>query len=168
MLVERSVPRIRAVVRVTAVAPPLIPGTDAPGSLAPLATALDPLPLPAVRVRPRQAGLVYALSRLDASGRLSAVTVLAALRWPTAVRLAAGVVGASVVFRPDRNGLFALDPKRKVVLPRTLRRPCRLQTGDQALLVADTRENILAIHPMTTLDRLVLAHHTALLVGDPA
>ncbi|MET9262646.1 hypothetical protein [Amycolatopsis sp. NPDC004079] len=85
--------------------------------------------------------MAYALSRLDASGWLSVTTVLARLRWRTSVRLAATVVETSVVLRPDRHGLFVLDLKRKVVLPLLLRRPCRLRTGDQALLVADSREN---------------------------
>ncbi|MFE3170650.1 hypothetical protein ACFXI3_03385 [Amycolatopsis sp. NPDC059235] len=121
--------------------------------------------MPAAPAPARQAELVYALSRLDASGRLSATTVLARLRWRTPIRLAATVVGTSVVFRPDRHGVFALDPKRKVVVPLLLRGPCRLRTGDQALLVADTRENLLAVHPTPALEKIVLSRHASLIGG---
>ncbi|MFD2472099.1 hypothetical protein [Amycolatopsis silviterrae] len=150
----------------TAVVPRLIPGAGPAGTLAALAPDNERLPLPAPPAPARQAELVYALSRLDASGRLSATTLLARLQWRTSVRLAATVVGTSVVFRPDRHGVFALDPKRKVVVPLRLRRPCRLHTGDQALLVADTRENILVVHPTAALDKIVLARHASLIGGS--
>ncbi|MGV9295783.1 hypothetical protein [Amycolatopsis sp. NPDC003676] len=149
----------------TAVVPPLIPGAESAGSLATLTPDAERLPLPAAPAPARQTELVYALSRLDASGRLSATTVLAQLRWRTSIRLAATVVGTSVVFRPDRHGVFALDPKRKVVVPLLLRRPCRLRAGDQALLVADIRENLLVVHPTAALDKIVLARHASLIGG---
>ncbi|WP_337824691.1 hypothetical protein [Amycolatopsis sp. A1MSW2902] len=150
----------------TSVVPPLIPGADARSRLAPLAVPVERLPLPTVPAPSRHADFAYALSRLDGSGRLSATSVLAQLRWRTSVRLDATVVGTSIVFRPDRHGPFALDPKRKVVIPHLLRRPCRLRTGDQALLVADVRENVLVVHPMAVLDKLVLARHASLIEGD--
>ncbi|MGW4393825.1 hypothetical protein ACWEHA_00940 [Amycolatopsis nivea] len=150
----------------TALVPPLIPGAETGSRLAALAPAVERLPLPTVPAPSRHADLAYALSRLDGSGRLSATTVLAQLRWRTSVRLDATVIGTSIVFRPDRHGPFALDPKRKVVVPHILRRPCRLRTGDQALLVADVRENILVVHPMAAFDKLVLARHASLIGGD--
>ncbi|MFI5614039.1 hypothetical protein [Amycolatopsis sp. NPDC051903] len=149
----------------TAVVPPIIPGASPDGPLASLIPAAQPLPLPVGAPRGRRAGLVYSLSRVDASGRLSALPLLARLRWQTSIRLAATVVGSSVVFVPDRHGVFALDPKRKVIVPLLLRRPCGLRTGDQALLVADLHENVLVVHPMAALDKIVLGYHSSLIGG---
>lgn len=70
------------------------------------------------------------------------------------------------MFRHDRHGSFALGPKRKVVIPHLLRRPRRLRTGDQALLVADVRETVLVVHAMAAFDKLVLARHGFLIGGD--
>ncbi|MET7998862.1 hypothetical protein ABZU76_49150 [Amycolatopsis sp. NPDC005232] len=110
--------------------------------------------------------LEYDIARIDRSGRLCVRPVLDRLGWVPTVRLTAAVVGTSVVMHPAPDGVFALGSRRTLVLPVIIRRRCGLAAGDGVLLAADPARGVLVVHPLPSLERLVLSYHTSLLGDD--
>ncbi|MEW2505989.1 hypothetical protein AB0878_36570 [Amycolatopsis sp. NPDC047767] len=152
----------------TSIIAPVIPGSGSAVGLADVTAVAEAsrLPLPVPVVREPSTALGYGIARIDRSGRLCVRPVLDRLGWSGAVRLAAAVVGTSVVMHPASDGVFALGSRRTLVLPVILRRRCGLSAGDGVLLAADPVRGVLVVHPLRSLERLVLGYHASLLGGD--
>ncbi|MEW2508291.1 hypothetical protein AB0878_48300 [Amycolatopsis sp. NPDC047767] len=108
----------------TPIVAPVIPSSKAGlGPAGPVALpGVSRLPLPEPVVREPSTVLEYDIARVDRSGRLCVRPVLDRLGWPSAVRLAAAVVGTSVVMHPALDGVFSLGSRRTLVLPAIIRR----------------------------------------------
>jgi hypothetical protein len=98
---------------------------------------------------------VYALARIDASGRIADHTTTAALHWQPGDTLTANVTeDLAVRVVADPHGYSTLTAKGHVVIPAALRHVCGIDTGDQLFLVALPHHHILLIHPLIYLDTL--------------
>ena len=102
----------------------------------------------------------YAMSRLDSSGRVTEQSMVARLQWSAADRLTATAHGSdAVIIRRDTSGAFELSGRRRIRIPASLRARCALNAGDQVLLAASTRHDLLLVHTMAALDQLLRNHH---------
>jgi hypothetical protein len=137
--------------------PPLIP-TAVPGgvSAGPAGQGRRPPPVPALEpVPPPAAGVVYAVSAVDKSGRVADRGIVRALGWAPGTRLdireQAGVIVASAAV----GGTGRVDGRGHLRLPLAVRRWCRLAAGDRVLLAADRAMGVLRAYPPAALDRLL-------------
>ena len=93
-------------------------------------------------------------------------STIQALGWRPGDRLQITLVNGSVVVQRDPNGVFAMPAKPYVVLPAAVRHCSGLGAGDQVLVAADPRHDVLVVHPLAALDSMVVAYHAALVGGD--
>lgn len=63
-----------------------------------------------------------------------------------------------VVARRDPGGVVTPPSRPCVVIPSALRRRCGLRAGDQVLLAALPRQDVLAAWPLAILDEAIRAH----------
>ncbi|WP_143168724.1 hypothetical protein [Amycolatopsis australiensis] len=145
---------------------PVIPGATTEGLLDRLVSPAVALPLPALLPDRTRSGLEYAIARVSPSGRVCVWPLLDRLGWRDDVRLAATVVGTSLLMRRDPGGVFMLGKRRMVVLPIMLRRRCGISAGDDAFMVADPARGVLVVHPASALDQMVTGYHASLVGGD--
>lgn len=113
------------------------------------------LPLPPLPEPGRPSGAVYALARIDASGRIADHTTPTALHWHPGDPLTATLQpGPSITVLADPHGPLTLTAKRHVTLPAPLRRASGIHTGDLVFLAALPHHHVLLIHPLSYLDTL--------------
>jgi len=129
---------------------------------------LSGLPLPRLATLPSERPILYGMAALDGGGRIGDRRILRALDWPPDHPLDITSVGDAVLVRPDENGAYRRPSGLLALLPAPVRHWCLLSPGDRVLLVADLERDVLVVHSMATLDRLVLAHHAAVFGGDHA
>ncbi|SDZ64773.1 hypothetical protein SAMN05421684_7832 [Asanoa ishikariensis] len=143
--------------------PAVLPRT--PGSAATAgrhSLRLGPLPLPVLGPDgTRLADTVYALTAVDRSGRIGARGILAELGWLPGTRLAVSERAGVITLRVAGEGRSRVDRRGYLILALTVRRWCRLATGDQLLLVADRRTAVVTGYPLPVLDRLLDAASAA-------
>ncbi|GIF69263.1 hypothetical protein Ais01nite_72980 [Asanoa ishikariensis] len=109
----------------------------------------------------RLADTVYALTAVDRSGRIGARGILAELGWLPGTRLAVSERAGVITLRVAGEGRSRVDRRGYLILALTVRRWCRLATGDQLLLVADRRTAVVTGYPLPVLDRLLDAASAA-------
>jgi hypothetical protein len=142
---------------------PLVPPTLARGSGRRLLAGRGAqLPVGELLARPRAGSLVYGMGHLDADGRLSNRSTIDALGWTAGDCLSIALVDGSVVAHRDPTGAFVMGAKPYLVLPAALRRRNGLGARDLVLVVADPNHDVLVVHPLTALDTMITAYHTAL------
>lgn len=145
----------------------LIPPRTAPlASRMPAGVSLSRLPVPEIPFAAREGSLRYGMGRIDASGRVSDKSMLAALGWRIGQCLTIAAIGTAAVVHPDPDGLFLVPGSRYVVLPAPVRRRCGFSRGDRVFLAADPVHGVLVIHPTSALDTMLATYHASLLVGD--
>lgn len=127
---------------------------------------VNPVPLPTLHPHSRLTTALYALARIDRSGRIADHTTTAALGWRPGDSLIATVNDATITLRPSPDGTTAISPKRHPVLPAALRHRCRIHTGDQLFLIALPHRDLLLIHTLRHLDTLFARHERGF--GDTA
>jgi hypothetical protein len=142
---------------------PLVPPTLARGSgRRLLAGRGTQLPVSELLARPRVGSLVYGMGHLDADGRLSNRATIDALGWAAGNCLNIALVGGSVVVHRDPTGVFVMGTKPYLVLPAALRRRNGLGARDLVLVAADPNHDVLVVHPLTALDRMITSYHASL------
>ncbi len=150
------------------VVPRVLPGNAGTGP-GPLGRARRPLPLPALDSEfARTADTAYALSAVDKSGRIADRSIVRALGWAPETRLDIREQSGVILVCATANGVHCIDDRGYALLPLTVRRWCRLQTGDRVLLVAHLSAGVLAAHPLAVLDRLLAGTHSASNWGETA
>jgi hypothetical protein len=92
--------------------------------------------------------------------------MLRVLRWRQGKPLLITAIGGggSGAPAPGRRIRGAEQPVRG--LPAPVRRRCGLHPGNRVLLAADPEHGVLVVHPLSALDTMITAYHTALLGGD--
>ncbi|WNV84710.1 AbrB/MazE/SpoVT family DNA-binding domain-containing protein [Umezawaea sp. Da 62-37] len=108
------------------------------------------------------------MATLDNGGRVCERRIMQALDWRPNQRLDVSLVQDAILMRPAPRGAGRVQSGRRASIPAPIRHWCLLSPGDRVLLVADLERDVLVVHSMTTLDRLVLAHHASVLGGDHA
>lgn len=112
--------------------------------------------------RPVRTHWTYALSRVDASGRVAEKRVVGALDWAAGDRLTVTAEGTSVIIlRRDSRGPDTLISKERVRLPISLRIRCGIQVGDRVLLAATRELDLLLAYPLSTVEQALSAFHKA-------
>jgi hypothetical protein len=94
----------------------------------PMPAEVADLAPPPLAVGTEPATVVFATSRVDASGRVAAASVATALGWPPGTRLDVDVVRATVVVRQAATGRRAVTARGEIPLPAAARRMCRIDT----------------------------------------
>lgn len=129
-----------------------------------------PAPLPVLPrlilpADPDVGALVVRMARLDRSGRLSARELLDVLSWRPGSRVDIGVVAGVLVAASASSGRHVVRDRGGLCLPAAVRQMCGLLTGVPVLLAASPSQEVLVVHPVDTLVRLLTEHHSRL-AGD--
>jgi bifunctional DNA-binding transcriptional regulator/antitoxin component of YhaV-PrlF toxin-antitoxin module len=101
---------------------------------------------------------VYALGRVDDSGRIIDRAVTGALGWRGGDRLTLTAQGGMVLARRDPGGMVTLPDRPRVAIPASLRHRCGLRPGDPVLLAALPGQDALAAWPLAVVDQALRAH----------
>ncbi len=127
----------------------------APARPVPLAVPLPLLPVLGLPTGSRSGELLLEMARLDASGRLSARGLLAALQWDAGHRVDVAVVAGVVVIGSAVTGLQAVGGRGELALPAAARRMCGIASGAPVLVVAYPARDLLVVHPAGTVAELL-------------
>jgi len=131
----------------------------------------SPAPLPMLPVLNLPTGsrpgeLLLDMARLDASGRLSARGLLAALHWDIGHRVDAAVVAGAIVIGSAATGLHAVGGRGELALSAAARRMCRIMHRAPVLVSACPARDVLVVHPASLVAEL-LRRWYAEAVGGP-
>ena len=148
--------------KVAALIPPRLPGSRADRVAMAGRGRLPVAELPAL---PRSPSLLYGMGRVDADGRISNASIIAALGWGAGDRLQMALIDGSVLVHRDRSGPFGIGHKPYLVLPVAVRRRNGMGAGEQVLLAADPNYDVLVVHPLAALDTMITAYHASLSAG---
>lgn len=126
------------------------------------------LPLAVPPPQPRVlTGVRYGMGSIDASGRVSDRTVIAALRWRPGDRLTITATSQRITAHRDPAGMVTLTTKPYIVIPATLRRRCGIATGDRVLLAATPDEDTLQVYPMAAVHEAIAGIGDVTERGEP-
>jgi hypothetical protein len=115
---------------------------------------------------PDETTWIYAIARVDRSGRVSEQSIIDTLGWTVDDALALDTVGSGVgAYRRAAAGWYRLTPRREIRIPAPMRARCGITKGDRLLLAASAVHDTLVIYTMPELDRLLSPHHKANLQG---
>ncbi|MBN1171102.1 MAG: hypothetical protein JXA67_02915 [Micromonosporaceae bacterium] len=121
------------------------------------------LPLPGVLCRERLGAIHYAVTTMDASGRLADRSAVGCLGWasghPVGVRVAAGLIAVTTT----REGGRVLGVGGRVRLPAAVRWALRLEPGCRLLLAACPSRRLLVAYPLAVVDAMVAGYHESVL-----
>jgi hypothetical protein len=121
----------------------------------------DPLPMAQLSPAPQKDdSLIYAVGRINPSGGVAATQALDALDWHAGDRLEVSLARNVVIFRRSTSGLHVVRKKRLILVPASARQTCRIQPGDNLLLVAAPGHGALLVHPAAALDKMLLYYHS--------
>ncbi len=154
----------------TSLVPPIIPkvvaGRHGESGLA--GRARGPLPVAALASVSPGLDTIYALSMVDKSGRVTDRSVVRELGWGPGTRLEIREQRGIIVVFPAAGGVDFISRQAFLKLPLTVRRWCRIATGDKVLLAADHAVGVLVVHPVAALHALLADIHAAAVRGDAA
>jgi bifunctional DNA-binding transcriptional regulator/antitoxin component of YhaV-PrlF toxin-antitoxin module len=105
------------------------------------------------------------IARLDASGRFSARSLLGVLGWSPKDRVDLAVVGDAVVIGSSVTGRQVVGSRGDLAIPAPARSLAGLGAGHAVLLVAAPDQDLLVVHALAVIGRL-LAEHYARQSGD--
>lgn len=117
---------------------PVVPATRPGGPSRTPSNAGEPVPpLPIAQVPSvGRVPVLYAMARVDSSGRVSDQATVATLRWAAGEPLTITAESEAVIIRRDPRGVFALTSAAYVQIPAPLRARYGLRGGDRVLLAA--------------------------------
>jgi hypothetical protein len=110
--------------------------------------------------------LLVGTARIDRSGRVHDRNLLRALGWQAGCRLDLDAVHGMIVLAPGQAGRHVVDTRGAITLPAAARRMCGIEPGPPLVLAAAVREQVLVVHPATTLAQLLAAHYAGLVGAD--
>ncbi len=131
----------------------------------PAPAPLPVLPKPSLPSNRDPDALVLGMARLDRSGRLSARDLLGVLGWQPGHRVDIGIVAGVLVTMSASTGQHVVHSRGELSLPTAARRMCGLPDGASVVLVASPAQDVLVIHPVSTVARLLIEHHARLEAG---
>ncbi|WP_203919739.1 AbrB/MazE/SpoVT family DNA-binding domain-containing protein [Rugosimonospora africana] len=155
----------------TSLVPPIIPKVvpGRHGESGPAGRSRPPLPVAALAsVSPAAVDTIYALSMVDKSGRVTDRSMVRELGWRPGTRLDIRERRGIIVVSPAASGVDSISRQAFLKLPLTVRRWCRIKTGDKVLLAAHHAVGVLVVHPVAALHALLADVHAAAVRGDAA
>lgn len=131
----------------------------------------DSIPLPALPAVNRfdsltSAALRVSTARMDRSGRIHERIMLRELGWVPGKRLDTDTLHGMVLIAAVLTGQHTIDHRGAIKLPATLRRLCGIEFGPPLVLAAAIPEQVMIIHPSSTVARLLSTHYTDLIQGE--
>jgi hypothetical protein len=111
-------------------------------------------------------GVLLDVARLDRSGRMSVRGLLKALGWRAGQKVDVDVVDGAVVFRSTATGRHAIGGRGELVVPAAVRQLCSIHTDQPVLLAAYPPVDLIIIHTVATVARLLADRHLHLLGGS--
>ena len=136
---------------------PVIPPSSVPAARRRARSAANrPLPL-ARPVRSVPQDVVYALARIDASGRICERAVITALGWAGGDRLTLTAEAGVVTARRDPGGMVTVPERAYLVIPAALRRRCGLEPGDRVLLAGAPADETLTAYSLAVVHEAIRA-----------
>jgi hypothetical protein len=124
-----------------------------------------PVPaLPSIRGR----SSTYSVASVNDRGRIAADVVLRVLGWGPGARMRMSQQAGLLVVTADPVGSEQVTPQGHLRLPVPLRRWCGLEPGSRVLLVVDSDERRLVVHPPAALDAMISDWYGKRLAGDAA
>ncbi len=116
----------------------------------------------AVLSTPDEAGpAFYLVTAIDTWGRLADMTPTRAMKWGPGRKISftADLAAGFIVIKP--GGLHHVTNQGHLRLPLHLRRRLALRPGDRLLLAIMAHLGLITAYPMSTVDRMIHAHHAA-------
>lgn len=98
-------------------------------------------------------------------GRVSAQHLLRALDWPPRHRIDIQPRHDMLVIRSASDGRHQVGSRGDLPLPANARHMCRIASGQPVLLVAIVTHDLLVVHPVGTVVRLLVDLHSHLTGG---
>ena len=109
---------------------------------------------------------VLDVARLDRLGRLSARDLVRAMGWAPGRRVTIDVVDDAVLVVSAAGGRHAVGGRGELVLPVAVRQLCGIDPFRPVLLAAYPVSDMVLIHPMEVVARLVAGLHIRLVGGQ--
>lgn len=127
-----------------------------------------PVPLPVLPALRRldhlhPAELLVSTSRMDRSGRIHERILLRELGWNPGSRVDMDTMHGMILIADTPTGLHTIDHRGAIKLPATLRRLCNIEYGLPLVLAAVVPEQVMVVHPSTTVAHLLASHYTDLI-----
>jgi hypothetical protein len=134
--------------------------------LTPQARPRRGLPLPELATSPVPSSAThYAVTTVDARGRLADGSPLRELRWSPGRPIEVVLVPGGLMAAAKSDGAFAVTKSGHLRLPADLRHALRLRSGDRLLVAVEADRGLLFAYTMATLDALVANYWQAVAAG---
>jgi bifunctional DNA-binding transcriptional regulator/antitoxin component of YhaV-PrlF toxin-antitoxin module len=124
-----------------------------------------PLPVVDVETGPAKVPMIYAIGKVDASGRVRDQSFVEAMGWEAGQRLTITASAGAVIIRRDPRGVFTVPTTCQLVIPGPLRARYHLHHGDRVLLVAARAYDTILVYTMALLHQSLAERHVLLLDG---
>ncbi|MEW2507917.1 hypothetical protein AB0878_46390 [Amycolatopsis sp. NPDC047767] len=118
----------------------------------------EPLPVERLWTVLSETSLIYAFGKVDASGRISARSLLAQLGWRDDDHVVARTATPFLVLQRVIAYESGSRSRLHVVLPAAIRAQLRMTAGECALLVGSPQHDVVVVVPRTVLDRMVVEY----------
>ena len=112
--------------------------------------------------------LLVSTSRMDRSGRVHERILLRELGWDPGSRVDMDTMHGMILIAATPTGQHIIDHRGAIKLPASLRRLCGFEYGPPLVLAAVVPEQVMVVHPSTTVAHLLAAHYTDLIHADLA
>lgn len=117
------------------------------------------LPIASLVTPERHDSTHYALTAMDAHGRLADRSTMRVLRWEPGKPIKVMVTPSALLVFPRPDGPDAITQQGHLRLPAAVRYALGLQPGDRLLLAAFPDLEFLVAYTIATLDTMILAYH---------
>ncbi|WP_156096559.1 hypothetical protein [Amycolatopsis jejuensis] len=122
-------------------------------------SSTGPLPMAVPRSDLCKSSIVYALCRLDDSGRFHDQSIINAVSWRSGERLRAELIHGVAVLIPSGQGPLIVTRRRSVALPSYARKHLDLAPKDKALLAAAPKSRAVIVYPLSAIDAMISHYH---------
>ena|SRR5581483_2511112 len=116
----------------------------------------------------RTAQLFYDFAAVDVWGRVIAPSAIGSLAWTVGTRVDLRERSGVIIASECQDGKVVITRSRELRLPLPVRRWLQLDGGTRVLVVGDPGEARLVVHPLSSLDSMVVRRHAEILRGEDA
>ncbi|MEU6643086.1 hypothetical protein ABZ863_11100 [Saccharomonospora sp. NPDC046836] len=121
--------------------------------------APEPLDLPDLGSLSVDTSTTYALCRVDASGAVSARSVVGALGWQPRDPISYAVQSGVLIAHRNPEGLYQVPATSSLMIPAAARRASRITVGQQILLAGLPAHAMLVIYPEAMVVQMLRLFH---------
>ena len=125
------------------------------------AEPLRPLPLISLYQLSHDTTMLYDVSRVDESGRISNRDIVRALGWQPGDKLDVIPALGGIVMLCSPDGLLTVPVRPFIVIPAAARRLHNIETGDHVLLAAAPEYRLVIIHTRQAINDMLARYHSA-------